>query len=486
MFILSASFTQGQSTLKVGDKAPLLNPLKWIKGKPVKSWENGKIYLVEFGATWCSPCAAAIPELSALQERYGSDVTVISVFVKEMNTEPLSTKSPAYVTRVENYVKKKQNQIRYTVAVDNPQGDLDNQWLNAASLNGVPHFFVIDREGVIRWIGGSTASAGMIVEKIISGQENGTLDNEQPGLVDKQEEIKYDPNQLLLIGNNGGREDDFVFRSILTRYNGKIFANHPESVQSYLWLKPDSVFDKYEDKLEIIGASIGQLYYLAYSDTLSNVVAFPNYNYEYPDTLKNPFRRKSYGHYWHEPILEVEDRRPFEFNWNNTRNRYCYSLKVPGGTGSAKYLQSVFRNDLQNYFGYAVTVETRSMPYWKLSAPDKEYALSKLKSKDQMQKIRVISEENPFVFQNAEIRHLIRLLASTYGYGTLDYGKLPIDEQTAFIDKTGITELVEFTFDRSKTFAEMQLFLKSLGLELTKNFKPMKVVVIRDSEPTNN
>jgi thiol-disulfide isomerase/thioredoxin len=474
-----------QSTLKVGNNAPTLSVFKWIKGKPVNEWKNGKVYLIEFGATWCAPCAAAIPELSAIQNKYADDVTVISVFVKEKNTEPLSTKSPAYVSHVENYVKKRSDKIGYTVAVDNPQGDVDKHWLNAAGLSGVPHLFVIDKKGMISWIGGSTATAEKQIQMILSDVYDLSTNIQETKRAEEQE-TKYDPSRLLLIGNNGGNEDDFIFRSILTRYSGKIFANQPESVQSYLWLKPDSIFDKFEDKLEIIGASIGQLYYLAYSDTLSNVVAFPNYNYEYPDTLKNPFRRKSYGKYWHEPILEVKDKRPFEFSWNSSRHRYCYSLKVPKGTGSAKYLQSIFRNDLQNYFGYSVTVETRSMPYWKLSAPDKQQALSKLKSKNQSLKIKVKANESPFIFQNAEMRDMIRLLASTYGYGTLDYGKLPPDEQSAFIDKTSITELIDFTFDRNQSFEQMKVFLKTLGLDLSKDFKPMKVVVIRDSAQTNN
>ena len=39
-----------QRTLKVGDPAPKLQTGKWIQGEPVKSFEKGKAYLVEFWA----------------------------------------------------------------------------------------------------------------------------------------------------------------------------------------------------------------------------------------------------------------------------------------------------------------------------------------------------------------------------------------------------------------------------------------------------
>jgi thiol-disulfide isomerase/thioredoxin len=40
-------------TLKVGDKAPALVVEKWLKGRPVPRFERGRLYVVEFWATWC-------------------------------------------------------------------------------------------------------------------------------------------------------------------------------------------------------------------------------------------------------------------------------------------------------------------------------------------------------------------------------------------------------------------------------------------------
>src|SRR5260221_10369818 len=44
--------------LSVGDPAPKLEVKEFVKGSPVKSFEKGKNYVVEFWATWCRPCLA--------------------------------------------------------------------------------------------------------------------------------------------------------------------------------------------------------------------------------------------------------------------------------------------------------------------------------------------------------------------------------------------------------------------------------------------
>lgn len=475
---IGSAYSQAAHSPVPGSKAPRLSGVKWLKGDPVVEWDPGRIYLVEFGATWCTPCAAAIPRLTALQNKHRSDLVVISLFVKERNKEALTVENPAYVRNVAAYIKKKSDKINYRVAVDNPQGDLDNQWLRPLGLNSIPQMFIIDRTGNIRWVGSDIAEAEQRIERLQGNNQGDLLLSEKEG--NGNDVIKYDRSKLLLIDDNGGGQTDFLFRSLLTKYNGRIFGANPESIQSYLWLKPDSVFDKYEDKVEIIGAPIGRLYYLAYSDTLSNVVEFRNYNYEFTDTIENPLRRKSYGKYWHEPVLEVSNEAPFQYSPNSARNRYNYSLKVPKGMGTARFLQSILRNDLENYFGFSATVETRIMPYWSLSVSDKKRVQSNLISKDQRLKVSIMDEEMPFVLKNAEMRDLIVLLASTYGYGTLDYGKLLRSEQGAFIDETGITESVDFTFDRKMTFDEMRLHLANSGLKLSREYKPMKVVVIRD------
>ena len=67
-------------TLKVGDPAPKIEVKSFVKGEPVKTFEAGKTYVVEFWATWCGPCKTSIPHLSELQKKHPA-VTFIGVSV---------------------------------------------------------------------------------------------------------------------------------------------------------------------------------------------------------------------------------------------------------------------------------------------------------------------------------------------------------------------------------------------------------------------
>ena len=56
--------------LFIGSKAPELQIAKYVKGDSVEQFQDGKVYVVEFWATWCGPCIAAFPHLSELQAEH--------------------------------------------------------------------------------------------------------------------------------------------------------------------------------------------------------------------------------------------------------------------------------------------------------------------------------------------------------------------------------------------------------------------------------
>jgi thiol-disulfide isomerase/thioredoxin len=166
-------------TLKVGDKAPEIVVSKWVKGEPVTGFEKGRVYIVEFWATWCGPCRMSIPHLTELQSKFkDKGVTVVGVSVSEDDQ-----------SKVEPFVKDRGDEMNYTVALDQvpappegtpanrrwnfEHGKMANTWMKAAGLDGIPMALIVNQEGTVVWIGSPLSPTGAIddtVDQVVAGK----------------------------------------------------------------------------------------------------------------------------------------------------------------------------------------------------------------------------------------------------------------------------------------------------------------------------
>lgn len=143
--------------LMVGDPAPALEIGRWVKGDPIKGFADGKVYVVEFWATWCGPCIVGMPHLSELQKEYADrGVRIVGVNIWD---EP-NLVDPFLQETVEVHGKTGDEVMQYTVAIEakHPDGDqrngkLSDTWMKAAGRNGIPSAFLVDGAGKIAWIG---------------------------------------------------------------------------------------------------------------------------------------------------------------------------------------------------------------------------------------------------------------------------------------------------------------------------------------------
>jgi thiol-disulfide isomerase/thioredoxin len=150
-------------SLKVGDPAPKLATGKWVQGEPVKDFQKGKAYIVEFWATWCPPCRASIPHLNETYNKFkDKGLIVIGQDCSEQND-----------ALVAPFVKNMGDKMTYRVALDdkatNNQGQMSKTWMEAAGRDGIPSAFLVDTKGVIAWIGHPMELKEQVIEEVLAG-----------------------------------------------------------------------------------------------------------------------------------------------------------------------------------------------------------------------------------------------------------------------------------------------------------------------------
>ena len=74
--VLTAMLSQVMA-LEVGQKAPSLAKITWMKGAAVET--GTAVTVVEFWATWCGPCKTSIPHLTELQKKYADKVHIVGI-----------------------------------------------------------------------------------------------------------------------------------------------------------------------------------------------------------------------------------------------------------------------------------------------------------------------------------------------------------------------------------------------------------------------
>lgn len=136
----------GKSTLAVGDPAPPLAVTKWMNGNPVDQLKPGKVYVLEFWATWCPPCIEAMPHLSKLQvDNAHKGLVVIGVTTRDQQGNTHEA--------VNEFVRKKPGtELSYRVAYCDDD-KMDKAYMQAAGQNSIPCSFVIGRDGKVAFIG---------------------------------------------------------------------------------------------------------------------------------------------------------------------------------------------------------------------------------------------------------------------------------------------------------------------------------------------
>ena len=125
----------------IGEDAKPLSAVD-LDGQPIRLSDlQGKVVLLDFWATWCGPCKAAMPKLAELERTHGADGLVVLGLTEEA------------LGRVRAFLKK--NPVPYTIGID-----AGNRTAALYGVGSLPTAFVIDRRGrVVEVVVGAGPSA---------------------------------------------------------------------------------------------------------------------------------------------------------------------------------------------------------------------------------------------------------------------------------------------------------------------------------------
>jgi thiol-disulfide isomerase/thioredoxin len=142
--------------LLLGKRFPPLSTTRWIQGRETLGLaERGeirtfgdKVVLLDFMFTECPPCRAALPQLTKLHERYAGRGFVVLSLCASWGTEGL-----------ESLVKE--------LKVKHAIGVLGEGVEQSYFVLGYPLYVLIDRMGVVRWVGVGDGPEGAQIERLL-------------------------------------------------------------------------------------------------------------------------------------------------------------------------------------------------------------------------------------------------------------------------------------------------------------------------------
>jgi thiol-disulfide isomerase/thioredoxin len=129
---------------------PALDVTGWVNGQVTPEQMKGKVVLVDFYATWCGPCMAAIPHNNEMLKKYKDQgLVIVGVCTSGRGQEKMNQTA-------------KDRGIEYPTARD-PDLKSEKAW----AVHYYPTYALIDRKGIVRVIGLQTPNVEKAVKKLL-------------------------------------------------------------------------------------------------------------------------------------------------------------------------------------------------------------------------------------------------------------------------------------------------------------------------------
>jgi peroxiredoxin len=192
---LAPSSAFAENIGRIGDPAPPIVVLEWLKGKPVNFKAGTNIIVLEFWAALSPASRAAIPKFNEIQKKF-QDQAVVVVGIAD---DPPNN--------LKEFLQNEGGQIEYTVAADNHRETAKN-FMIAFGQNSIPHAFVIGKDGKVLWHGHPSMGLDKALDDIVSGHYD------LAGAI-KRDSIRADLNAYQMLARHGDAKAPEFGRKLL-------------------------------------------------------------------------------------------------------------------------------------------------------------------------------------------------------------------------------------------------------------------------------
>jgi thiol-disulfide isomerase/thioredoxin len=303
--------------IQIGQKVPDvaitgLHNYKDANGKPVTTAKisdfKGKLLILDFWATWCSPCIAMIPKMDNLQKEFGDKIQFLSVtYQTEKEVLP-------FLEKFEIQQKK-----HYDLSVVTNSKELHKLFPHSA----LPHYVWIDANGVVKAITNNANVNSKNIASLLAGSDIKLKEK-----VDIS--VKFNTSKPLFFSNNDF--NDFLLKqSTITNYKDGLGRGYYQNI-----------FSKEDIELKwftMWNRTIPELYQALYKKEIKETII------EVADSTKLVFKTK----------IDNDYRE-----WLENGNAFCYEIVIKKGNESKAF--DYIKNDLENYFSnYTVQIEKRKV-----------------------------------------------------------------------------------------------------------------------------
>lgn len=380
---------------------------------------KGKLVILDFWATWCSPCVAMIPKMDSLQKQFGDKIQFLSI------TDQTKQEVIPFLEKLQNQRNRHSN-IPYIT---------DDKELHQLFPHVyLPHYVWIDQNGKVKAITEHFAVTSTNISKML---ESNTAIH-----LKKKTDVKiaYDKTKPLFQNGNGGDQRLITYQSIFSKYAPGVTG------QSWLIHRklPDST---YEISLTAVNNSIKNLFKRAYG--------------------KGSFLPNS------RIQLSVKDSTRLSTNltgsnyieWMSKNNAFCYELSVV--PEMEPMIFSIMQKDLNfNLWQYSAEFEKQQKHCIILTRIN---SLDKLKTKGGTPnaKFSMIGCK----LQNKSLDLLIQMLQNYY----MQTSDKPI------IDESGYTNNVDLEINANlSSIEQLNKQLEPYGLRFIEAIRAVDILVIKD------